>query len=75
MAIWPPTAEIKYWRNLNLPICDCEAKYMYHYVILACGFAIHMIRPSRNSHVFWLDRVSSHGSASTGEFCSRPSCI
>ena len=28
-----PTAEIKYWRNLNLPICDCEAKF--HCVILA----------------------------------------
>ena len=34
LAIWPPTAEIKYWRNLNLAICDCEAKF--HYVILAC---------------------------------------
>ena len=39
MAIWPPTTEIKYWRNLNLVICDCEAKF--HYVILACGYAIH----------------------------------
>ena len=46
IVIWPPTAEIKYWRNLNLAICDCEAKF--HYVILACGYAIHMIRPSRN---------------------------
>ena len=46
MAIWPPTAEIQYWWNLNLAICDCEAKF--HYVILACGYAIHMIRPSRN---------------------------
>ena len=36
LAIWPPTAEIKYWRNLNLAICDCEAKF--HYVILACGY-------------------------------------
>ena len=35
LAIWPPTSEIKYWRNLNLAICDCEAKF--HYVILACG--------------------------------------
>ena len=46
MAIWPPTAEIKFWRNLNLAICDCEAKF--HYVILACGYAIHMIWPSRS---------------------------
>ena len=46
MAIWHPTAEIKYWWNLNLAICNCEAKF--HYVILACGYAIHMIRPSRN---------------------------
>ena len=35
-AIWPPIAEIKYRRNLNLAICDCEAKN--HYVILACGY-------------------------------------
>ena len=34
LAIWPPTAEIKYWKNLNLAICDCEAKF--HYVFLAC---------------------------------------
>ena len=27
--IWPPTAEIKYWRNLNLANCDCEAKFQY----------------------------------------------
>ena len=37
LAIWPPTAEMKYWRNLNLAMCDCEAKF--HYVILACGYA------------------------------------
>ena len=43
MAIWPPT-EIKYWRNLNLAICDCEAKF--HYVILACGYAIHNYDPA-----------------------------
>ena len=36
LTIWPPTAEIKYWRNLNLAICDCEAKFQY--VILACGY-------------------------------------
>ena len=36
LAIWPPTAEIKYWRNLNLAICDYGAKF--HYVILACGY-------------------------------------
>ena len=36
LAIWPPTAEIKYWRNWNLAICDCKAKF--HYVILACGY-------------------------------------
>ena len=35
LAIWPPTTEFKYWRNLNLAICNCEAKF--HYVILACG--------------------------------------
>ena len=35
LAIWPPNAEIKYWRNLNLAICDCEAEF--HCVILACG--------------------------------------
>ena len=35
LAIWPPNAEIKYWRNLNLVICDCKAKF--HCVILACG--------------------------------------
>ena len=34
--IWPPTTEIKYWQNLNLAICDCEA--IFHYVILACGY-------------------------------------
>ena len=34
LAIWPPTAKIKYWRNLNLEICDCKAKF--NYVILAC---------------------------------------
>ena len=27
LVIWPPNAEIKYWRNLNLAICDCEAKF------------------------------------------------
>ena len=37
LAIWPPTAEIKYWRNLIFAICDSEAKF--HYVILACGYA------------------------------------
>ena len=36
LAIWPPTAKIKHWRNLNLAICDCEAKF--YYVILACGY-------------------------------------
>ena len=36
LVIWSPTAEIKYWQNLNLAICDCEAKF--HYVILACGY-------------------------------------
>ena len=36
LAIWTATAEIKYWRNLNLAICDCEAKF--HYIILACGY-------------------------------------
>ena len=35
LAIWSPNPEIKYWRNLNLAICDCEAKF--HCVILACG--------------------------------------
>ena len=34
--IWPPTSEMKYWWNLYLVICDCEAKF--HYVILACGY-------------------------------------
>ena len=29
-----------------MAICDCKAKF--HYVILACGYAIHMIRLSRN---------------------------
>ena len=31
----PPNAEIKYWRNLNLAIHNCEAKF--HCVILVCG--------------------------------------
>ena len=36
LVIWPPTAEIKYWWNLILAICDCGAKF--YYVILAYGY-------------------------------------